>query len=220
MLRAAAMFEPAHERLVLREHLHAIDAEIVIVFARIARAFGHHQRPGDERRGLARPAGLDGQAARSMSSPRSTICWQAGEPTVLGRIDITVRASGSSSIASPKLRGGSGWRKVASSFAHFAHRGRIAPLDAVHGDAHRDALHRAEQIGEHGNARRRAVGLERLFEDDGRAAFGQQPRLDFRHLEHGRDGFRHAHKLAFGFQPGNEVAQRAIAHRHRPITAR
>ncbi len=55
-----------------------------------------------------------GRLARSISSPRSTISWQAGEPTVFGRIDITVLASGHSSIASPKLRGGSGWRRVAS----------------------------------------------------------------------------------------------------------
>ena len=41
--------------------------------------------------------------------------WQAAEPAVLGRMLITVLASGTSCMASLSERGGSGWRKVASS---------------------------------------------------------------------------------------------------------
>ena len=47
----------------LREHLHAVDAEIEFVLARVGRPLGHHQRPGDQGRRLARPAGLDRQPA-------------------------------------------------------------------------------------------------------------------------------------------------------------
>src|SRR2546430_12622157 len=40
MLCSAAMLEPAHQRLILPDHLQAIDAEIEVVFARVARPFG------------------------------------------------------------------------------------------------------------------------------------------------------------------------------------
>ncbi len=61
MLRAAAMFQPAHQRLIFARHLKPIDAEIVIVLPLVARPLGHNQRPGDERRRLSRPAGLNRQ---------------------------------------------------------------------------------------------------------------------------------------------------------------
>src|ERR1700679_1426266 len=61
--RPAAMFEPAHDGLVLVQYLHAIDAEIVIVLARVAGSLGHHQRPGDQGCGLARPACLNRELA-------------------------------------------------------------------------------------------------------------------------------------------------------------
>src|SRR5215471_6612443 len=59
MLRPAAMLEPAHQRRVRARHLHAVDTEIEVVLATVPRTFCDDQRPGDERRGLARPAGLD-----------------------------------------------------------------------------------------------------------------------------------------------------------------
>jgi hypothetical protein len=63
MLRAAAMLQPAHQGRVPARHLQAIDAEVETV---LLVAFGvgplcHHQRPRDQRRRLARPAGLDRQ---------------------------------------------------------------------------------------------------------------------------------------------------------------
>ncbi len=61
MLRAAAMPEPAHQRRVAAGHLHAVDAEVERILPRRARPLGHDQRPGDQRRRLARPAGLDRQ---------------------------------------------------------------------------------------------------------------------------------------------------------------
>src|SRR5437016_1687966 len=59
VLRAAAMAQPAHQRLVLADHLHPIDAEIEIVFPRVSRSLGHNERPCDQGRGFAGPAGLD-----------------------------------------------------------------------------------------------------------------------------------------------------------------
>ena len=61
VLRAAAMLEPAHQGRVAAGHLHPVDAEVETVLAPPAGASRHHQRPGDQRRGLARPAGLDRQ---------------------------------------------------------------------------------------------------------------------------------------------------------------
>ena len=42
MLRAAPVFQPAHDQLVLTELLHPIDAEIVVIFALAGWSFGHH----------------------------------------------------------------------------------------------------------------------------------------------------------------------------------
>ena len=57
------MPEPAHQRRVAAGHLHAVDAEVEIVLARRARPLGDDQRPGDQRRRLAGPAGLHRQKA-------------------------------------------------------------------------------------------------------------------------------------------------------------
>ena len=56
-----------------------------------------------------------GRAVRSIWSPVSTTSCTGARPTVLGRIDITVLASGSISMASAKPRGGVGLRRKASS---------------------------------------------------------------------------------------------------------
>src|SRR3546814_4016940 len=64
MLGAAAVLQPAHDGAVAPGHLHAVDAEVEVIgpVALRPRAAGHHQRPGDQRRRLARPAGLHRQA--------------------------------------------------------------------------------------------------------------------------------------------------------------
>ncbi|OQV66460.1 hypothetical protein AK51_08315 [Serratia nematodiphila DZ0503SBS1] len=51
--RAAAMRQPAHDHFVLAQHLLAIDAEVLPF---LMRAAGHRQPPGDQRRGVFRPA--------------------------------------------------------------------------------------------------------------------------------------------------------------------
>jgi hypothetical protein len=70
---------------------------------------------------VIRGAGSPGQQVwigsfdRSIWSPVRTISWTGAFFTILGRIDITVLARGSSSRASLKPRGGSGWRRKARS---------------------------------------------------------------------------------------------------------
>ena len=56
--RAAAMREPAHDQLVAADHLLPVDAEVL---ARLVRPARDGQAPGDQRPGVARPAGLDRQ---------------------------------------------------------------------------------------------------------------------------------------------------------------
>src|SRR3546814_16847279 len=66
---AAAMLQPAHDGAVAAEHLYAVDAEGEVVGPVTLRpgAARHHQRPGDERRRLAGPAG-DRKSTRLNSS--------------------------------------------------------------------------------------------------------------------------------------------------------
>ena len=56
-----------------------------------------------------------GSFVRSIWSPFNTTSCTGAFFTVFGRMDITVCASGSSSMASLMPRGGSGWRRKASS---------------------------------------------------------------------------------------------------------
>ena len=56
--RAAAMGEPAHDHLVARDHLLPVDAEVL---PRLVRAARDGEAPGDQRTGVARPAGLHRQ---------------------------------------------------------------------------------------------------------------------------------------------------------------
>ena len=55
---ATAMGEPAHQRAVAANHLHAIDAEVLPLLLGAAR---DHEWPRDQRRNISRPAGLDRQ---------------------------------------------------------------------------------------------------------------------------------------------------------------
>jgi hypothetical protein len=57
--RAAAVRQPAHDDLVARQHLLAVDAQVL---PRLVRPARDDQAPGDERRHVARPAVLHGQA--------------------------------------------------------------------------------------------------------------------------------------------------------------
>ena len=53
------MLQPAHDGLVLVQNLHAVDAEVEIVLAGVARSFGDDKRPSDQWRGFAGPASLN-----------------------------------------------------------------------------------------------------------------------------------------------------------------
>src|SRR3546814_5727036 len=62
---------------------------------------------------------------------------------------------------------------------------------AVHAPG--DSLHRAEQVGQHRHVVGGPVFAEDLLEQYRRSVLGEQPSLDLRHLEDGRDGRSEEH---------------------------
>ena len=202
VLGAAAMLEPAHQRRVPAGHLRAVDAEIEAVLALGRRPLGDDQRPGDQWRRLAGPAGLHRQAGK--------VDVVAGEHDLL--------AGRGSEQPRGRLHGehGLGQRQQFEGLAPALGRLRLAQEGerladfaqlcrrAVHAPG--DALDRAEEIDEDRDRRGRAIGAQRRLEQDGRPLLGEQPGLDLGHLEDGRDRFAHTHEAPLALEMGDELA--------------
>ncbi len=204
------MGQPAHDGAVLAQHLHAVDAEVIIVLAGVGRAPGDDQRPGDERRRLARPAALDRQLGQvdvitlehhllhrrclDRLRPHAQHCLSQGQH-VEGVLEAARRL---------------GLAQEGEKLADLAQFLRGGAVFAVEGDAHGDALDVAEQVDQHRHGRGRAVGERHVLEQHSRTFFGQQAQLDLGHFEVGRDGRCDAHQFAGGFQPGDEVTQGCV----------
>ena len=203
---AAAVTEPAHQRRVLSRHLHAVDAEVEIIRLRFPRALGHHQRPGDERRRLARPAGLHRQRPEvDLVSPQHHLLARgAGHPLRLPGEHRLQKREHFEGLA--HALGGLG---VVEEREHLAQGAELAGLPT-----HRpgDALDRAEQVGEHRHGEARAVVAQHVLEQHGGARFRQKPGLDFRDLELRRDGRGDARKPLVAFEMSYEIAQRCESH--------
>ena len=199
------MFQPAHDGFVPAHHLHAIDAEVVIVLARVTGPLCHHQRPGDQRCRLPRPTGLDRQFAKvDVVAAPDDFLTRGGPGCLRPHAHHGFRQRQQFhrfAKAAWRLRLAQGGEH----FAHFAQCMRIAPFHPAHGRAHRHALHGTEQIGQHRHGRRCAVGPNRLLEQNRRTPFGDDSGLDLRHLQHGGNGFCHPHQFAFGFEPCDKV---------------
>jgi hypothetical protein len=69
MPRATPVSEPANDRTIPGENLHAIDTDIVLVRAGRAWFACENQRPSDQRSGLARPTRLYRQALKINAVP-------------------------------------------------------------------------------------------------------------------------------------------------------
>jgi hypothetical protein len=131
-----------------------------------------------------------------MSSPVSTISWQGAEHRHHGaqqRQHLERLAPAARRLGLAQEREG------------LAHGAQLVRL-AIHAPGH--ALDRAEQVDQH-----RHVVSHHVLEQYGRAFFGEQPGLDLRHLEIGRDRRLHAHEAAGLFEPVHEVAKRGVGHR-------
>ena len=148
-----------------------------------------------------------GSRPRSMSAPFSTTSWHGAPPTVFGLIDITVFTSGSSSSASRQPRGGSGWRRKASSLADLAQLARAARSMP---QATRSTV--PNRLTSTGIALRAPSAWIAFSNSTAGPRFGQQPGLDLGHLQHGRDRLAHPHEAALAFEPRDEVAQGGVGH--------
>ena len=164
MRGAAALRQPAHDGAIPVENLHAIDADVHmrrIVSLGVGRP-GDHQGPGDQRRRLARPAGLDRQEAE--------IDVGAEPPLRL--------AVGPRHEARPGRERRANHRPAAERIAQAVERLRLAQggqhlaefANPRRGDAktRRHPLGRAEQVGED-----RHPGARRVLEQE-RWAAGQK----------------------------------------------
>jgi hypothetical protein len=208
MLGTAAVLQPAHQGGVPARHLQAIDAEVEAVLPVAFRVgpLGDDQRPGDERGGLARPAGLDGQAAE--------VDIVAGEHDLLaGR-----RAHGARLHGHHGAQHGQHVERLAPAAGRLglAQEGQgladLAQLGGFAVHAPGDPFDRAEQVDQHRHLRARAVGAHDVLEQHRRALFGEQAGLDLGHLQVRRDRCLDAHQPAALFQPGDEVPERGIWH--------
>ncbi len=183
VLGAAAVGQPAHDGRFGPSHLHAVDAEVVVVLAgRLGRALGDDQRPGDQRRGLARPAGLDRQLGEIDLVARQHHLLHRRRASPSSAAWTSPCASGSMSSASLQPRGGSGWRRKASSLADLAQVGGSCAL-ALQVTPMATRFDRAEQVDQ-----ARAWARARRRPDDfsnstAGPPLGQQARLDLGHLE-------------------------------------
>ena len=79
-------------------------------------------------------------------------------------------------------------------------------------DAGGDPADGAEQVGQHRHGGGGAIGVDRVFEQNGWPAFGEQAGLDLGHLQMRGDRFAHAHELTPGFEVLDEVAERGEGH--------
>jgi hypothetical protein len=156
---AAAMREPADDGAVATEHLHAVDADILLLVGRGGvRRHGDHERPGDQRRRLPGPADLH---------------RQSGEIDVGPHRDAILHRCRRARARARRQRS-AGERKLAEGVPDAVRRSRRAQLghqlaklfEAVGRNPHapRDPLHRSEQIGEERHLRWFAVGPDRLLE--------------------------------------------------------
>ena len=197
--RAATLRQPAHDDLVARDHLLAIDAQVL---TRLVRAARHRQAPGDERARIARPAGLDRQAAEIdlRALPDDLLAGRAGALLRRHVQHLLEHRQLVPGILQPAGR--IGFLQVGQQLAHFAQR-----FDRLLAHPHRHAPGRTEQIAQNRNA----VPLG-LLEQQRRAAGLEHPIADLGHLQPRGDLDRDALELALLFELREEIAQIVIAH--------
>ena len=192
--RAAAVREPAHDGLVARQHLLAIDAEVL---ARFARAACDHQPPGDERRGVAGPAGLDGQHVEiDLITTQHHFLALGARHFFRRQIERLFEQRGFVDEVAETFRW-FGFFQKGEQFADVTQRGHIL---LAHGES--DTLRRAEQVAQH--RYRIAFGI---LEQQRRTFCAQRAIADLGHFQFWIDRNLDAFQFADAFEMGQELPQ-------------
>ena len=202
---AAALRQPAHDDLVRRDHLLAIDAQVL---PRLLRPARDREAPGDQRAGVARPAGLDRQPGKIdvLALPHDFLAGRAsrylrrhvdhllqhrqlvpGVLQTLGRIRLL---------------------QIARAACPLRAAPRPIPRPCP---ARRAAACRTDSPAP-GCARALIPSTLGLFEQDGRPAGLEHAVAHLGHLQARIDLHRDALQLALLFQLRDEVAQILVAH--------
>ena len=197
--RPAAVREPAHDELVPANHLLAVDAEVLPWLVRPAR---DGQAPGDERRHVAGPAMLYGQACQIDlgALPHDLLAGRAGYARGRHAPQGLEQVAPAPEVLDAARR--LGLLELGQHLAKGADFGQTR-----HAQRARHAAGCAEQVGQHRHAVARGV-----FKQQGRAARAQHAVGKGRHLQVRRDRGGNAAQLACGLQLGHEVTQVAVGH--------
>ena len=205
MLRPAAMREPAHQGGVAAGHLHPVDAEVEAILAALARPLGYDQWPGDERRRLARPAGLHRQGAKvDLGAAQHDLLAGCGRHRARPHRHHRAQERQQLERLAPAARRLGLFQKGEGA----ADLAQIRGL-AVHAPG--DPLDRAEEIDQDRH-RIEAAGIGDRLEQHRGPPFGQQPRLDLGHFEDRRDRGFDPRQPPAPFEAVDEVAQARIRH--------
>ena len=202
------MRQPAHDQLVLGEHLLPIDAQVLALLERAAR---DGESPGDQRRDIAGPAGLHRQAReielrafphdllarrRRALLRRHVHDLQEHRPRILPRVLQSL--------------GRLGLLEEREQLADFAQRG-----DRFFAHAQRNTKRRAEEIPQHGDPRAptRTIKTLWLFEQQRGAVRLQHAIADLRHLQPRIDLDGNAFELSAAFELGEKIPEIGVFHR-------
>jgi len=196
--RAAAVGQPAHDHAVAPDNLLPVDPQVLPLLVRTA---GHHQTPGDQGSGVARPAGLYRQGPK--------VHVRRLDHLFLGRRRAHTLGGHIEHLAKDRQRLPGGLEALGrvrllqerQQFADLAQR-----LDGLRAHAQCNPLRGSEEVTEDG-------GLESLgvLEQQRRSAGPEDAVADLRHLQLRIHLEGNPAQLATGLEKGNEVAQVAVS---------
>ena len=101
------------------------------------------------------------------------------------------------------------WFRLAKESELFA---KLAEFFGLAGHAGCYTLYCAKQIDQDRHVAGRAIGAHRVFKQHSRSAFGEEPGLNFRHFEHGRDRLGDTAQLSVSFKLLYKIAQTGKCH--------